>query len=70
MFEHIKNRFQKLPADMADRNIEMLSIGTFLCQIILKGLVPHRKSGSAGWRLRDIERDKNKYNNKKSHDYS
>ena len=55
---------------MADRNIEMLSIGTFLCQIILKGLVPHRKSGSAGWRLRDIERDKNKYNNKKSHDYS
>ena len=46
MFEHIEDRSQKLLADMTDRDIEMLPFGTFLCQIVLKGLVPHRYEAS------------------------
>ena len=46
MLEHIEDRSQKLLADMTDRDIEMLPFGTFLCQIVLKGLVPHRYEAS------------------------
>ena len=41
MLEHIEDRSQKLLADMTDCDIEMLPLGTFLCQIVLKGFVPH-----------------------------